>query len=93
MKMETRMSELLTLVDNILVPHTAFKEGLRRIGQCFAYAQNGAQEPVCIAVIGESRTGKSRCAETFMRRHPTVRRDDGMHVQYGHRSRWHLSLK
>lgn len=74
------MNDARRLVDSILVPHSAFEEGLRRMQQCFAYAQAGAHEPVCIALIGESRTGKSRCAEVFMRRHPAVRVDDGLRV-------------
>lgn len=74
------MSDPRLLVDHILVPHKAFEEALRRMTQCFSYAQAGAREPVCIALIGESRTGKSRCAEVFMRKHPALRLDDGLRV-------------
>ena len=74
------MRDCRRLVDSILVPHSAFEEALRRMTQCFAYAQAGAHEPVCIALVGESRTGKSRCAEVFMRRHPAIRCDDGLSV-------------
>ena len=74
------MSDPRLLVDNILVPHNAFDEGLRRMTQCFCYAQAGAREPVCIAIIGDSRTGKSRCAEVFMRKYPPIRLDDGLRV-------------
>jgi hypothetical protein len=74
------MTQELVLIDNILVPHGAFQTAQRRIGQCFSYVEAGASEPVCIALIGESRTGKSRCAEVFSKKHPTVRLDDGMRV-------------
>ena len=72
------MIEYRRLVDSILVPHSAFEEALRRMDQCFAYATAGAHEPVCLAVVGESRTGKSRCAEVFRRKHPSIRTDDGV---------------
>lgn len=74
------MLELRGLVDSLLVPHSAFQEALRRMSQCYAYAQAGARESVCIALVGESRTGKSRCAEVFMRQHPAVRLADGLCV-------------
>lgn len=74
------MNDARSLVDSILVPHSAFEEALRRMTQCIAYAQGGAHEPVCIALVGESRTGKSRCAEVFMRRHPPSRLADGLNV-------------
>jgi len=74
------MDNLWHLVDSILVPHSAFVEGLRRMTQCFDYAKAGAQEPVCLAMIGEARTGKSRCAEVFIRKHMPLRLDDGLHV-------------
>ena len=72
------MNKLRTLVDNILVPHSAFTLALQRLEQCFVYAEQGASEPVCVAVIGESRTGKSRSGEVFAGRHPRRRLDDGI---------------
>lgn len=74
------MSETRRLVDTILVPHTAFQVGQRRMTQCMDYARAGAQEPVCMALIGESRTGKSRGIEAFMRDHPTVRLPEGIRM-------------
>lgn len=78
------MTEMRRFVDTILVPHTAFQEGQRRMAQCMDYAKAGAQEPVCMALIGESRTGKSRGIEVFMRAHPPVRLPEGrrVHVLY-----------
>lgn len=74
------MSNLRSLVDKILVPHNAFTEALRRMEQSLAYAKAGAHEPVCTALIGESRTGKSRCAETLVRKYRTERNEEGLYV-------------
>jgi len=66
-------------VTNILVPHSAFAEASSRIERCFELAGD-ATEPVCIAVIGESRTGKSRVLETCCLNHPSERLEDGLYV-------------
>jgi hypothetical protein len=39
-----------------------------------------ASEPICVALIGPSRTGKSRVLDVCERQHPKVRREDGMYV-------------
>jgi hypothetical protein len=72
------------LIDKILVPHTAFMGAQQRLAQCFAYAKGGAHEPVCLAIVGESRTGKSRCVDAFRRKYPAARLDDGMHCPVLH---------
>lgn len=71
------MIDLRTIVETTLVPHTAFEEATQRLEQCFSYA-DGASEPICIAVVGESRTGKSRVLEECLSRHPHVRNSDGL---------------
>lgn len=71
------MMNLRTIVETTLVPHTAFEEATQRLEQCFSYA-DGASEPICIAVVGESRTGKSRALEECLSRHPRVRNQDGL---------------
>lgn len=73
------MDDPVTLVDGILVYHPGFEEATRRIEQCYTFA-HGASEPVCIALIGEARTGKSRVLETCLLNHPPRRLDDGMNV-------------
>ncbi len=70
---------LRTIVENTLVPHTAFEEATQRLEQCFSYAE-GASEPICIAVVGESRTGKSRVLEECLSRHPRVRTPEGLTI-------------
>jgi hypothetical protein len=72
------MTDSRHLIDHILVPHTAFERAQKRLDQCFAYVEGGAAEPVCLAIIGESRTGKSRSIDAFRRKHPPSRLDDGI---------------
>lgn len=67
------------IVENTLVPHTAFEKAASRLEQCYNYA-NGASEPICIAILGESRTGKSRVLEECYAKHPQVRNEDGLTV-------------
>jgi hypothetical protein len=74
------MSSLYGIVDKILIPHSAYSDALRRINQCFEYVKEGSGEPVCIAVMGDSRTGKTRFLESFENKYPVLRYDDGLHV-------------
>lgn len=73
------MKEARNIVETTLVPHTAFEEATQRLEQCFTYA-NRASEPICIAVVGESRTGKSRALEECFDRHPKMRGTEGLDV-------------
>lgn len=66
-----------TIVETTLVPHTAFEEATQRLEQCFSYA-NGTSEPICIALVGESRTGKSRALEECVSKHPRIRDSAGL---------------
>lgn len=67
------------IVEDTLVPHTAYEEATRRLEQCFHYAR-GTQEPICFALFGESRTGKSRVLEECNFRHPSLRDAEGLVV-------------
>lgn len=71
--------ELMNLVESTLVPHTAFEHADRSLEQCFKYAMSSA-EPICISVIGESRTGKSRLLEACAAKHPRHRNQEGLIV-------------
>lgn len=73
------MSDARYLVENTLIPHTAFQNATSRLEQCYDYA-NGASEPICIAILGESRTGKSRVLEECCIQHPPNRNDDGLTI-------------
>ena len=70
---------LKTIVDHTLVPHSAFQAAARRLEQCFQMA-DGASDPICIAVVGESRTGKSRALEECATTHPIRRKPEGLYV-------------
>jgi len=73
------MSKLSDVVDNTLVPHSAFETARKRLEQCFRNADS-AMEPVCIAVVGESRTGKSRVLEECFTKHPQRRESEGLFI-------------
>jgi hypothetical protein len=73
------MSKNKDIVRATLVVHTAFEEAIRRIEQCFTYSDNQS-EPICIALVGESRTGKSRVLEEIRFNHPKVRTPEGLDV-------------
>lgn len=68
-----------TQVDQILVAHQAYQLAERRITNQLIAAQQYA-EPTCIALVGESRTGKSRLAESILYKFPKQRTPDGMKV-------------
>lgn len=65
------------IVDSILIPHTSFNTATHKILQCLK-AANSSAEPICIAVIGESRTGKTRALEYVEAQYPRKRLDDGL---------------
>ena len=71
--------DLQNIVDNTLVPHSAFVEASARIDQCMRYAID-SPEPICLAIIGESRTGKSRVIEEYFSKHPSYRTEVGLIV-------------
>lgn len=71
--------DLKHIIETTLVPHTAFQEAVNRLDQCFQYA-DGCLEPICLAIVGESRTGKSRALEEFRNGHGPVRTEEGMTV-------------
>jgi len=73
------MDTLKNLIDNTLVPHSAFQDASVRLEQCFKNA-DGSVEPVGLAVIGDSRTGKSRALEECAMRHPQIRQPEGLLV-------------
>ncbi len=66
-----------SIVDTTLIPHPTFQRTVDRIGQCFS-AMAASSDPVCLAIIGESRTGKSRALEQFELDHPIRRLNDGI---------------
>ncbi len=67
------------LIQETLVEHSGFVRAVERIEQGFKYAK-GSANPICIALIGESRTGKSRVLDECLMHHPRTRTEDGLNV-------------
>jgi Bacterial TniB protein len=71
-----KMNKALTIIERIVIPHTAFADAQRQIEHCFAFsAGQGAQG---LAIVGESGTGKTSLLESFQSKHEPIRREDGM---------------
>lgn len=68
-----------TIVEQILVPHTAFAGAIARLEQCFAFAE-GKGEAESVAIVGESGTGKTSVLEAFRSKHKPWRSADGREV-------------
>jgi len=73
------MNNLRHIVENTLVPHSAYIEASTRIAQCMKYSVD-SPEAVCIALIGQSRTGKSRVLEEFCSQYMAVRTNEGLSI-------------
>lgn len=73
------MASVFNIVENTLIPHSAFEKASKRLAQCLRHA-DGSSEPICIAVVGESRTGKSRVLEECVAAHTPTRLPDGLTV-------------
>lgn len=73
--------DLYTLVDRSLIPHTQFEHAVSRVEQCLRAMQR-CVDPIGLAIVGESRTGKSRVLEHFESRHPSRRKENGREVPF-----------
>jgi len=74
---------LRTRIDNVLIMHSAFELAIDEIQMSFDGALLGS-DPTCIAIIGESRTGKTRVLEHFESRYPQCRSEEGLCVPILH---------
>lgn len=70
---------LFNKIDQILVEHSAFQIAKKRIVQHFE-ATKSCEEPIGLAVVGESRTGKSRVLDHVVMQYPIERREEGLYV-------------
>jgi hypothetical protein len=66
-------------IDQILVPHTSFLMAKTRLEQHFE-ASRTSEEPIGLAIVGESRSGKSRVLDHVTRQNPKVRKEGGLEV-------------
>lgn len=73
------MTSSATTVERFIIPHSAFIDAERRIEQCFDFS-TAKGEAEGLAVIGESRTGKTSVLTSFAARHKPYRTSDGMQV-------------
>ncbi len=71
--------EIFDSVTSVLVPHADYATGARRIRQVYRRMKN-AEEAVCIALLGESRTGKTRLIKELAREYPPVRHAEYLEV-------------
>lgn len=72
-------SPAFNVIDQILVEHTPFVSAKKRLIQHYTASRTCA-EPVCLAIIGESRSGKSRVIDHVTLQYPAERRDEGMYI-------------
>ena len=66
-------------LNHILVPHTHFILAGNLLAQCYQHAAN-AKDPACLAIIGDSGTGKSTVLEEFESKYPRYRTETGLMV-------------
>ena len=67
-----------TIIEQFVIPHTAFAEAQRQIEQCFRFSTG--QGAWGLAIVGESRTGKTSLLENFELKHQKSHDKDGMNV-------------
>lgn len=68
--------EAKTIVEDTLIEHKAFAKAVKRLRQAFNYAHI-SPEPIGLALLGESRSGKSRAIEELEKDHPKTRTEEG----------------
>src|ERR1039458_2573661 len=68
-----------SIIERMVIPHTAFAEARQRIEQCFAFsaAKAEAEGP---AIVGESGTGKTSVIKSFQSSPMPTRGPDGMEI-------------
>lgn len=74
-----KTASLTTLIERIVIPHTAFAEARQRIEQCFAFSTAKA-EAEALAIVGQSGTGKTSVLRSFLSKHMPTRSEEGMQI-------------
>jgi hypothetical protein len=75
----TNQTNIRNCIDNLLIPSSNFQEASKRLEQHFNNSVT-AFEPLGIALVGESRSGKSRVIDTLMLNHLVERTEQGLRV-------------
>jgi hypothetical protein len=68
-----------TIVERIVIPHTAFAEAEQQIERCFTFSADKS-DAEGLAIVGESGTGKTSVLKSFQSKHLPTRSSDGMEV-------------
>lgn len=71
--------ELGLIVDSTLIPHSAYQRASKSLEQVLRYAGRGSKA-VCLSIIGESRTGKTRALQELVIANPAIRDAAGLTV-------------
>ncbi len=71
------MTSPATIVEKILITHTAFAEAQHKIERCYKFAVNKSEAEGLI-IVGESGTGKTSILADFKSKHPSSRGCNGM---------------
>ncbi|HSY35608.1 MAG TPA: TniB family NTP-binding protein [Acidobacteriaceae bacterium] len=70
----------ITIVDKVVVPHTAFMEAEQQIEQCLQFA-GGKTEAMGLAIVGEAGTGKTSVMSGFRTKYGLTRDKEGLSGQ------------
>jgi len=66
------------LVSSLLIPHTAYEQGRRRLQRALENVRRGTAKPDCFAIIGEYGVGKSELLKELLQANPTYRTEAGL---------------
>jgi hypothetical protein len=69
----------VTIVDQFVIPHTAFVNAEQQIRQSFAFSGDNA-EAEGVAIVGESGTGKTSVLDSFRSNYPPTLSKEGWEV-------------
>jgi len=73
------MNKLYTELEGFIVRHTNYNYVSEQLQQCFNHSLISSK-PMCLAIIGEARTGKTEVTEEFIMRYPRTRESEGLKV-------------
>jgi Cdc6-like AAA superfamily ATPase len=78
-KVDIKTNRAVTIIDKIVIPHSAFIEAERRIQQCFKFSDE-IVEPEGLAIVGESGVGKTSSLRSFRLDHMPTHQSDGWRI-------------
>lgn len=69
------MNNILNVIDKIVVNHEAFLDGMNNLNYYFKLKKDGCEQPIGIALIGESGMGKTTLIKKFIEQHAIIESD------------------